>query len=71
MPKNCSPGVFWRPQVALLVNARTFIPVFIELAPAAKLLDRVPAAIETALRAHGVEARKNPSRPLLLGCYSD
>ncbi len=48
-------ALFWRPQVALLVNARTFIPVFIELAPAAKLLDRVPAAIEAALRAHGVD----------------
>ena len=48
-------ALFWRPQVALLVNARTFIPVFIELAPAAELLDRVPAAIEAALRAHGVD----------------
>lgn len=48
-------ALFWRPQVALLVNTRTFIPVFVELAPAAKLLDRVPAAIEGALRAHGVD----------------
>lgn len=32
--------LFWRPQVALLVNRRTFIPVFMELAPSASL--RVP-----------------------------
>lgn len=42
--------LFWRPQVALLVNARTFVPVFTELAPAATLLERAPAAIESVLR---------------------
>jgi hypothetical protein len=47
-------ALFWRPQVALLVNTRTFIPVFMELAPAATLLDRAPAAIEEVLRRHGV-----------------
>lgn len=46
-------ALFWRPQVALLVNARTFVPVFVELAPAATLLDRAPAAIEAVLRHHG------------------
>jgi hypothetical protein len=48
-------ALFWRPQVALLVNQRTFIPVFVELAPAATLLERVPAAIEAVLRHHGVD----------------
>lgn len=48
-------ALFWRPQVALLVNTRTFIPVFMELAPAATLLDRAPAAIEQVLRLHGVD----------------
>ncbi|MEX2660141.1 MAG: plasmid pRiA4b ORF-3 family protein [Acidimicrobiales bacterium] len=48
-------ALFWRPQVALLVNTRTFLPVFIELAPAATLLDRAPAAIEEVLRRHGVD----------------
>lgn len=48
-------ALFWRPQVALLVNARTFVPVFMELAPAATLLERVPVAIEEVLRAHGVK----------------
>lgn len=48
-------ALFWRPQVALFVNQTTFIPVLVELAPSATLLDRVPEAIETVLRHHGVE----------------
>ncbi|HEX6421898.1 MAG TPA: plasmid pRiA4b ORF-3 family protein [Acidimicrobiales bacterium] len=48
-------ALFWRPQVALLVNTRTLIPLFMELAPAATLLDRVPAAIEAVLGRHGVD----------------
>lgn len=47
-------ALFWRPQVALLVNSRTLLPVFTELAPAATLLDRLPDAIEAALCRHGV-----------------
>lgn len=47
--------LFWRPQVALLVNARTLLPVFTEFAPAAAVLDRAPTAIESVLRAHGVD----------------
>ncbi len=46
-------ALFWRPQVALLVNRRTLLPVFVPLAPAATLTARVPAAIAGALRAHG------------------
>jgi Plasmid pRiA4b ORF-3-like protein len=48
-------ALFWRTQVALLVNRRTLLPVFMELAPAATLLDRAPAAIEAVLRRHGVD----------------
>jgi hypothetical protein len=47
--------LFWRPRVALLVNQRTLVPVFVELAPAATLLDRVPGAIDAVLRRHGVD----------------
>lgn len=47
-------ALFWRPQVALLVNQQTFVPVLVELAPASSLLDRVPAAIESVLRHHGL-----------------
>ena len=48
-------ALFWRPQVALLVNGRTLLPVFMELAPATTLLDRASAAIEAVLRRHGVD----------------
>jgi Plasmid pRiA4b ORF-3-like protein len=48
-------ALFWRPQVALLVNSRTLLPVFMELAPAATLLERAPASIELVLRRHGVD----------------
>ncbi|HET8617695.1 MAG TPA: plasmid pRiA4b ORF-3 family protein [Acidimicrobiales bacterium] len=48
-------ALFWRPQAALLVNQRTLLPAFVELAPAATLLDRVPAAIDAVLRRHGVD----------------
>lgn len=47
-------ALFWKPQVALLVNSRTFLPVYVPLAPAKTLLDRIPDAIESALRAQGV-----------------
>lgn len=50
-------ALFWRPQVALLVNSRTLLPVFMELAPATTLLERAPAAIEAVLRRHGVDNR--------------
>lgn len=46
-------ALFWKPQVALLVNRRTLLPVFMPLAPAATLVRRVPEAIATALRNHG------------------
>jgi hypothetical protein len=48
-------ALFWRPQVALLVNSRTLLPVFMELAPAVTLLHRAPATIEAVLRRHGVD----------------
>lgn len=48
-------ALFWKPQVALLVNQRTFVPVFMPLAPAATLLDRAPDAIAAVLRRHGAD----------------
>lgn len=48
-------ALFWRPHVALLVNSRTLLPVFMDLAPAATLLERAPATIEAVLRRHGVD----------------
>lgn len=43
----------WRPQVALLVNERTLLPVLMPLAPAKTLLQRVPRAVAEVLAAHG------------------
>jgi hypothetical protein len=48
-------ALFWKPQVALLVNQRTFVPVFMPLAPAATLLDRAPDAIASVLRRLGTD----------------
>jgi hypothetical protein len=48
-------ALFWKPQVALLVNERTLLPVFMPLAPGATLLERIPAAIASVLRLHGVD----------------
>jgi hypothetical protein len=44
---------FWKPQVVLLVNERTLLPVMMPLAPAATLLDRFPGALAEVLAAHG------------------
>jgi hypothetical protein len=41
-------ALFWKPQVALLVNERTLLPVFMPLAPAATLPDRELAAAVAA-----------------------
>jgi hypothetical protein len=44
----------WRPQVALLVNERTLLPVFMALAPAATMPARVADHVGDVLGAHGV-----------------
>lgn len=47
-------ALFWKPQVALFVDARTLLPVLTPLAPASTLLTRFPDALATVLTAHGV-----------------
>ena len=47
--------LFWRPQVALFVNATTFVPVRIPLAPAAGMVARFPMAMAEVLGALGVD----------------
>ncbi len=47
-------ALFWRPQVAMFVNERTLLPVFVPLAPTATLFDRAPVAIASVLQRHGV-----------------
>ncbi len=49
--------LFWRPQLALLVNEQTLFPVLMRLAPAASLLGRFPAALGETLATVGVEPR--------------
>ncbi len=49
--------LFWRPQVALFVNASTFTPVMMPLAPAASVVGRFPAAMGEVLAALGIDPR--------------
>ncbi len=48
--------LFWRPQVALLVNETTLLPLLMPFAPSATLLGRFPDALATVLEAHRVPA---------------
>ncbi len=49
--------LFWRPQVALFVNATTFVPVLMPLAPASGVVVRFPAAMAEVIGALGVDPR--------------
>jgi hypothetical protein len=46
-------ALFWKPQVALLVNETTLLPALMPLAPAATLPTRIAQQIATVLAAHG------------------
>ena len=46
-------ALFWRPQVASLVNERTLLPVLMPLAPATELAKRFPDHLSSVLLAHG------------------
>jgi len=50
-------ALFWRPQVALLVNEKTLLPVLMPLAPATDLATRFPVHLADVLAAHGVPQR--------------
>lgn len=47
-------ALFWRPQLALLVNERTLLPVLVALAPAATLPERLGSAVARVLARHGI-----------------
>lgn len=49
-------ALMWRPQVALLVNERTLIPVLMPLAPAATLAQRFSLQLAQVLAGHGITA---------------
>jgi hypothetical protein len=44
--------LFWRPQVALLVDEDIYLPLLMPLAPTATLLQRFPAGLQILLLAH-------------------
>ncbi|MDI9330950.1 MAG: hypothetical protein QM527_06520 [Alphaproteobacteria bacterium] len=44
-------ALFWKPQMALVVNERTLLPVLLPLAPAATLAQRFPIALRDVLQA--------------------
>jgi hypothetical protein len=46
-------ALFWKPQVALLVNERTLLPVLMPLAPASTLIARFPRELADVLVKHG------------------
>ena len=48
-------AISWKPQVALLVNEQTLLPVLVPLAPATNLLGRFPEALLQVLLAHEVD----------------
>jgi hypothetical protein len=50
-------ALFWKPQVALLVNEKTLLPVLMPLAPAADLAARFPKHLESVLAAHGMSTQ--------------
>lgn len=47
--------MFWKPQLALLVNERTLLPVLLPLAPADTLPERVAPALRRVLAARRVD----------------
>ena len=49
--------LLWRPQVALFVNARTFLPILMPMAPAAGVVRRFPTALAAVLSALDVDPR--------------
>lgn len=48
--------LFWRPQVALLVNTSTLLPLLMPLAPASSLFTRFPEELRLLLETHQAPA---------------
>ncbi len=46
----------WRPEVAILVNETTLLPVYIDLAPSATLAERIPGQVAAVLTELGLPA---------------
>ncbi len=50
-------ALFWKPQVALFVNEPTRLPLFVPLAPAAKLIPRFVSHLAAVLDVYGLDPR--------------
>lgn len=48
--------LFWRPRVAVFVNERTLVPVFVDFAPSKTVIARLPTAFAEVARRIGVDA---------------
>jgi hypothetical protein len=46
--------LFWKPQLALLVNERTLMPILLPLAPASTLPERLGPAVAALLHTYGM-----------------
>lgn len=46
-------AILWKPQLALVVNGRTLLPVLMPMAPASTLIARFPRELATALISQG------------------
>jgi hypothetical protein len=46
-------AIFWRPQIAFLVNEATLFPVLLPLAPATSIAARFPEALVSILKVSG------------------
>ena len=61
-------AIFWKPQqVALLINERTLLPLFMPLAPASSLLSRFPDHLTDLLEAIGVPREVVEAEIALMG----
>ncbi len=49
--------LLWRTHVAVFVNASTFVPVLMPLAPSTRVLDRFPAAMAEVFAVLGIDPR--------------
>ena len=55
-------ALFWKPQLALLVNEHTLLPVLMTLAPASTLAARFTVELATVLSLHGRGRRSSRAR---------
>ena len=54
--------MFWRPQLALFVNATTLLPVFMPLAPAATVQQRFPDTLPSSCAHTASPTTSSPTR---------